>query len=304
MEVVSAKHYTKEQIAYARNIDIAELLKRDGEKLKKEGKNHRWVRHDSVTIHRNLWYQFSRQRGGNAVSFVMEFYHLDFLGAMEKLLNGSVSYPQTDPEEPREQEMKPPEFSRNMRRTFAYLIKNRKIDADIVQYFVRQKKIRQSRTHQNAAFIGYDEFGVIRSVQLRNTSRKFCMNAAGSNAAYHFCHCGTSNELFAFESPIDLLSFLCLNKDDWEQHTYVSLGGVCIEPLLRILSQSHQIEVTHLCLDNDAAGEEATMRIGRQLNEKNFKWDRLKPFLKDWNDDLKEKRKCQKQAEGGIDADG
>ncbi len=36
----------------------------------------------------------------------------------------------------------------------------------------------------------------------------------------------TATSLFVFEAPIDLLSFLCLFKKDWQKQSYLALGGV------------------------------------------------------------------------------
>ena len=32
--------------------------------------------------------------------------------------------------------------------------------------------------------------------------------------------------MFVFEAPIDLISFLCLFKKEWQKQSYLSLGGV------------------------------------------------------------------------------
>ena len=48
----------------------------------------------------------------------------------------------------------------------------------------------------------------------------------GSDKAFNFCYRGEGERLFVFEAPIDLLSFLCLFKKDWQKQSYLSLGGV------------------------------------------------------------------------------
>ena len=51
------------------------------------------------------------------------------------------------------------------------------------------------------------------------------MNVEGSRPQYSFHHIGTDEELFVFESPIDLLSYITLHPESWQEHSYVSLCG-------------------------------------------------------------------------------
>lgn len=298
------KLYTDEQIELAKNVDIADMLMKDGEKVKRVGRIYRWDKHDSMSIYHNLWYQHSCEQGGNTISFVRKFYNLNFREAMEKLINdgpGGVYSQASKKEEPRPV-FKMPQFSKNMRRTFAYLIKERKIDADIVQYFVRQKKILETLEYHNCAFAGYDENGVMKSCQLKSTNSnyKFQQDIEGNIKAFNFCHYGTSNKLYAFEAAIDMMSFICLHKENWQEHTYVNLGGVAIDALLRALEQNPQIELSYLCLDNDGPGRKAILRIVQDLDEMGRAWDVMLPTLKDWNEDLKAERKIETNFEQSM----
>ncbi len=67
--------------------------------------------------------------------------------------------------------------------------------------------------------------------------------------------------LFVFEAPIDLLSFLCLFKKDWQRQSYLALGGVGEKALLRFLSDRPNIKTVYLCLDSDQAGNDACSRL-------------------------------------------
>ena len=67
--------------------------------------------------------------------------------------------------------------------------------------------------------------------------------------------------LFVFEAPIDLLSFLCLFKKDWQRQSYLALGGVGEKALLRFLSDRPNIKTVFLCLDSDEAGNDACSRL-------------------------------------------
>ena len=94
--------------------------------------------------------------------------------------------------------------------------------------------------------------------------------------------------MFVFEAPIDMLSYITINNDDWQEQNYVCLGGVAIDALTNILNNNKQITTVHLCVDNDVAGDKTVRRIGDELTENGVLWDRITPKLKDWNEDLVE----------------
>ena len=83
-----------------------------------------------------------------------------------------------------------------------------------------------------------------------------------------------------------MLSYISMNKDNWQENSYVALGGVAIDALENVLNINPGIKKVYLCLDNDKAGNEAVERIGKVLDENEMGWDRLTPTLKDWNEDL------------------
>lgn len=58
-------HFTEEQKQTARQIDIAELLRAQGETLKRSGSEYEWRDGSAkVTIRGNLWFhQYERQGG-------------------------------------------------------------------------------------------------------------------------------------------------------------------------------------------------------------------------------------------------
>ena len=95
-----------------------------------------------------------------------------------------------------------------------------------------------------------------------------------------------------FEAPIDLLSFIQLFPKDWEQRSYLSLGGTSDRALTAFLSDSPNITSVFLCLDNDKAGEEACEKIaGKEVPCERI--IRLKPVLKDWNEIICHQGKMQ-----------
>ena len=283
--------YTEEQCERAANVDIVDMLMRQGEKLKREGSQYRWMRHHSTLIRGNKWYRHSKEIGGTAIGFMREFFNMDFKEAVSYLLNGEegMEFNQATETAPAKAVFLMPEISKNMRRTFAYLIKTRGIDSDVVDFFVKEKKIFETAEYHNVAFVGYDENGEIKQAHLRstNTESDFMIDVEGSDKKYYFRHIGTSNKLYVFEAPIDMLSFICLHKENWKEHSYVALGGVAIDALLNVLDTCSFIDMTFICTDNDSAGHQTAERIGTELTERKDCWDRLVSEDKDWNDDLK-----------------
>ena len=64
------------------------------------------------------------------------------------------------------------------------------------------------------------------------------------------------------------------------------LGGVAIDALKNVLSTNEQISKVYMCVDRDDAGDKTVKRIGDELNEMGYEWERILPKNKDWNEDL------------------
>lgn len=284
------KRFSDEQLQRASGIDIVAMLQGQGEKLKKQGRVYRWMRYDSTVIDRNRWYRHSREIGGGPIQFMQHFYGIDFVEAVKYLLDGEegAEFVQASRTPEPKLPFVPPKLSKNMHRTFAYLIKTRKIDADIVQHFVNEKKILETEEYHNTAFCGYDEKGEMKQMHLRSTlpGNRFFMDIDGSDKQYYFRHIGTNSDVYVFEAPIDMLSYITMNKENWQESSYVCLGGVAIDALKNILSTNEQISKVYMCVDRDDAGDKTVKRIGDELNEMGYEWERILPENKDWNEDL------------------
>lgn len=59
-------------------MDLAAFLESRGEKLTRSGRDFRLTRDHSVTIYGNRWYDHASQKGGGPISFVQQFYGLDY----------------------------------------------------------------------------------------------------------------------------------------------------------------------------------------------------------------------------------
>lgn len=193
----------------------------------------------------------------------------------------------------------PPKNS-DMRRTFAYLIKNRYIDRDVVSFFSKKKLLYESceqsadktKEYHNAVFVGYDENGVPCHAHKRgiySNGKSFKGNVESSNPCYSFNYTGTSNRLYVFEAPIDMMSFITIYKNtNWQEHSYVALCGVSEQAMLKMIENNSNLNHVLLCLDNDVAGIESTEKFRDILYEKKIECSRMISKCKDWNEDIKE----------------
>ena len=190
-------------------------------------------------------------------------------------------------EEPKQLEIPP--ANKDMRRVFAYLCQTRGIAPEVVSAFARKGLLYESAGHHNAVSVGRDELGKIRHLHARGTltGSHFRQTLPGSQGEFSFHWQGASGKLYAFEAPVDMLSYISLHPEGWQNHTYVALCGVSAAPIHRLLETQPQLEEITLCLDNDEAGQAAARRIaGDLLQEWNVTVSAEFPTLKDWNDEL------------------
>lgn len=186
-----------------------------------------------------------------------------------------------------------PPVNPDMRRVYAYLIRQRFIDRDVLTHFARAKTIYEDAEHHNAVFVGTDENDIPRHAHKKSTNTygdSFRINVEGSNPDYSFHHTSTSDRLYVFEAPIDMLSFISLYPQNWQEHSYVCLCGVAEHAMLKMLEVNPQLQQVVLCLDHDAAGIEGNQRLTDALREHGCaKVGVLQSEYKDWNEDLKAK---------------
>lgn len=293
-------HFTDEQKYRANGVDLSDFLQRQGEKLIRSGREMRLQSDHSVTVRGNEWYDHAAESGGYAIDFVRKFYNLNFPEAVTMLLGGEQGEFYTPAEKKKEEPKKPfalPNANTDMRRVFAYLVKTRCIDRDVVSYFAKQRLIYQSceksldgtKEYHNAMFVGLDENGTARHAHKRGIyteGKSFKGNVDSCNPAYSFHYVGTSDRLYVFEAPIDMLSFISLYPQNWQQHSYVSLCGVGGQAMMKALELHPQISMPILCLDNDMAGQKATARLSAELAEKGYTSGKIMSQGKDWNEEL------------------
>ena len=292
--------FTDEQKVMANSVDLEYFLRSRGEKLEKVGREHKLIysdgsgRHDSITMSGSTWFDHKNQTGGGAIKFMQYFYGMSFTDAVQNLLGYTVSplaksVPETVPEPKKEFIL--PSKNATMNRLYAYLIKQRYIAPEVVSFFAKEGKIYEDAEYHNAVFVGFDEKGVPRQAHKRSTNsygKTFRITVEGSDTDYSFAHYGTSGRLYVFEAPIDMLSYITLHPENWQEHSYIAMNGVYESAVLKALELHNNIEHIVICTDNDEGGIDAYDRLSDILNEQGYtNITRIYPTYKDFNEDLK-----------------
>lgn len=285
-------HFTQQQKEQARQTDLVDLLQTRGETVERSGSEYVWMDGTAkVCIRGNLWYHQYDQEGGDAIDFVKKFMDKSYPEAVQYLLGGNAGEIRTSPKVERKVDPKKfnkPERNESLRRAYAYLNVRRGIDREVLNAFVHKNMIYESADYHNAVFAGYDLEGNLKHANMRGTGTNstYKGNATGSMPEYSFHWHGTSEKLFLFEAPVDMLSFISMHKENWQTHSYAACCGVGDRVLFQMLKDNPNIKTVCLCLDSDEAGQTANKRIAAKLKEKGINTEILVPSHKDWNEDL------------------
>ena len=290
--------FAREDVDRASQTNLEEFLRRRGEPLKRSGREWQWGEgSNKVTIRENEWFHQYEMVGGDAIAFVRRWYNLNFPEAVTFLLteqNAAIPEPMVRVERKRkEKEKKPfvlPPAHRDMRRVYGYLLNRRFIDRDVITFFARRKMLYEDAQYHNAVFVGYDEKGVARHAHKRSTysDSDFKGNVDSSQPEHSFHWLGKSGRLYVFEAPIDLLSYLTLHPDGWQEHSYVALCCAGLQAAVYQAKQNAHVREVIVCTDYDEAGAEAYSRIKEALAEENrITVRREHSRYKDWNEDIK-----------------
>lgn len=292
----SQKLFTEAQIEQANRVNLIEYARIRGYDPKRiSNQSYKLPGYGGLFISGDgsKWNWFSQNKGGGAIQFVMEMEGKSWVDSVKELLGNSYEEVQVRPK-PIEPEIKGPmvlpEKNDTYKHLFAYLIKSRGIDQDIVTDFVDKKLIYED-SRRNCVFVGYDKGGepaYASQRSSRTTGQIFRSDVKNSDKSVPFYYPGKSNTVCVFESPIDLMSYLTLlrlhNCNDFEHHM-ISLGGVSDKALLSFLEDHEDIETIVMCVDNDEAGLNSCLRVGIKLQD-DYSIRRHSPRGKDFNEDL------------------
>ena len=281
-------HLTQPEIDSANAKSLADFLLSRSVPLEKISNQYLW-REENVWIHENEWYSHYEQTGGLAVSFVMKYFNKTFQEAVVELNGDRFSViealPKTEPKPPSSL-IAPPRNSSTYR-MYMYLRNVRCIDGDVINHFVNCGLLYEDSEHHNCVFVGRDKNGNVKHIHKRSTVSGFRQTVSGSRAEYAFHFSGNDNTVYVFEAPIDMLAFVSMHKESWQEHSYVALCSVSEKALVKMLETNKNLSHIVLCLDNDNAGQAANERIKQSLENKDYTdIEILVPQNKDWDEDI------------------
>ena len=288
-------NFTEQEKASANASSIVDYLTAHGESVERVGREYVWeAPSGKVSINGSEWFSQYELVGGGAVNFVQKFFGLSYPDAVRSLLGNNAGEevisermpPKIKPKKPFEL----PEKHTDMRRVYGYLMHERMIDRQVINRFAADGLIYEDAKYHNAVFIGNDRNGKTVHAHKRATSAKsdFKGNLESSIAEYSFHFDGSSEYLFVFEAPIDMLAYISMHKQGWDKHSYVALCSTADRAALQMLMDNPQLKTVYLCLDNDNAGLLGCERISKAIHELGeYSVWRVPPQNKDWDEDLK-----------------
>lgn len=241
--------------------------------------------HDSLHFSNGKWYWWSQGKGGtSALDYLVTVEGFDFKDTCNYLLDlMKISAPVTTYYYPKQ--TKPFELpikDTNNDLIIRYLCNQRKIDKDIVDYFISVNQIYQDKQFKNVVFVGYDGDQPAYAFK-RSIFKNYKLDHSGSNKAFSFSFTNSNSSiLHVFEASIDLLSYMTILKldhQDFKQYNYLSLAGASDKiaskteadipiALKSFLERNKNIKTIIFHLDNDEVGIGATFKIMNVLSQK------------------------------------
>ena len=150
---------------------------------------------------------------------------------MELLLGNELgaTYPAAEPK--REEPPKPfalPPPNADMRRVYAYLMKQRRVSREVVTHFARSGLLYEDAQYHNCIFVGTDEHGVPRHAHKRSTNsqgKSFKVNVEGSRPQHSFHHVGQDGLRFQKNVYEGIIKFLGFEQTFKNSLTGLPIGG-------------------------------------------------------------------------------
>lgn len=307
------KKFTDDQIHQANQVSLLELTKELGYYPEKRGTNYHIKDHGGLYINdeRNSFYCWAAEAGGGPIQFLMKFENMKWVEAMKYLVGDGTDIQNVNrdmkwqkPKEEKRTEFKLPEKSQNSyKRLFAYLLKARGLDKDIVMNLVNHKKIYESHPHHNVVFVGYDEDGQPKQAFQRGTVTgiTFKGEVPGGDKNYCFAMEGKGDSLTVYEAAIDAISHASILKHfgmSWKKEHRIALGCLSDHSLEGYLKRHPEIKNITFALDNDDEakfstgqpapnwGQQAAGKFAEKYAKLGYTTSIEKPMAKDWNEDL------------------
>lgn len=283
--VFGSDGFTAQELEMAKKVDLVKVAEALGFTPKRIGNFHTLKEMDSIRIYNHThWYRFSNGTGGSQIDFLKVFtgstikeavaWLLDFAGYQR--MNAATAghgtvvvdrsrFAKTEPEAAAKKEFVLPERNSNNDRLVQYLSDVRGLSDEVIDYFLSQDLIYETKQYHNICFLGNDPNGVTRHAFLRGTyeregKKPFKMDVAGNDKRYGFnVYHEHSSSVVVTEGAIDAMSYVMLT-DDYDS-SLLAMGMVNDNPLEQYLKDHPDIDCITFALDNDAPGREASEKL-------------------------------------------
>lgn len=303
---------SKQEIEILKNVSIEDYCNQNSIELTGNGRWRSLKEHDScvIDVENNHFFWNSRQRNGDIINFIEEYYNLSFRQACD-LLGAKREAPyriivhreDIDLEEKKDISRLPGELreTEELRHLYAYLKKERKIEYSTIQEFIDRGLIKED-DRRNIIFKTFQENDpnkeliALSKKGTRSNQNYTYISPNSENVGFRFPVSEKPKTLYIYEAPIDLMSHYEMNKEKLqkEEALLVAMCGLKPNCVLKNLSE-YDVEKIVLCVDNDRGGHEFTENLKQAINE--VPVEVLLPEKKDWNEDIKEKKYQMEQAQ-------
>ena len=225
--------FTNEELAIAKSVDLTVVAENLGYTVRKIGNYYTLKEMDSIRIYdRRSWFRWSQEykkgeNGGSQIDFLRVFVGMDVKEAVFWLLDFAGYHRTGDWKakevivKKKEMERKPfllPKAAPDNRYLYRYLMEERHLSKEAVDWFVRAGLIYEESRYHNIVFKGNDKSGVTRFASMRGVFDRngncFKCDVAGNDKNYGFNVWDMgSNEIAVFEGAIDLMSYTDMYHD-------------------------------------------------------------------------------------------
>lgn len=233
----------KELRDLAKSRDIVEVAESMGMELFRSGKDFRWKDHDSLVISPNngLWNWYSQHKGGDVISLVETIKEINFNQAIDYITTGNYSQQSVKPVEHEEFNYYLENYEQPLDEGRKYL-KDRGLSDGTIDFFSQQGLLTQANilnrdeVEPGLVFKSYNADGELVGANLqgirenrtkypkRGYLKQIIRNSDGLTGLH--VDIGQPNRLVFAESPIDLMSYYELHKDNLQDVRLVSMDGL------------------------------------------------------------------------------
>lgn len=251
--------FDPETVARARRADLAAYFTSRGYDVKafrsRRGMQYKILDHGGLFVRDNMFYQFSTGLSGNAIECLMDVLGYSFTDAVRELIAVPTVENLSEEEEGVAwtfDGVTMPDRASDVKRIYAYLIRKRGLDPEILSLLIRHKLLYQD-VRGNAVFVHYDGDRMVGGEVQGTTDHRFKGIVPGTKGSAFEILKGNPKEVYLFESAIDMLSYIQMHRHNLDENhvLYASMAGLKKQLVRKYLKQGLKVRSM---VDHDYAG--------------------------------------------------